>query len=157
MRPATLLAATAALALVAAPALAKTAPHAKAPSRDAAAAGAATAGAALPANDANTDMRCIVAAGALMGSDDEQLKSAARASIFYYFGRLQGRGDTANVDDRIVELAAKMTSDDITAALKTCAAQFTAANEALQQLSEAYQKRFGASEGAAPDGAAPKQ
>ncbi len=143
MRPATL---AAAFALLAAPAFAAPpSPDSTAAAQDAAAAGPAVSG-----DPTLTDMRCIVVAGALLGSDDQQMKSLGRASLFYYLGRLQGRGDVADMDARIVDQAAKMTEDDIKTQSKSCAAMFTAAAQALQDLSNAFQKHFGGAGGAAP-------
>jgi hypothetical protein len=159
MRPAILIAATAAAALLAAsPALAKPAAHPRAAAPAPAAGAADAAPVAAPAGDATTDMRCIVVAGALLGAEDEQVKSVGRASLFYYIGRLQGRGDVANLNARVVGEATRMTSDDIKTQAKTCSAQFTAATQALQDLSDAFQQHFGApAAGAgAGAGAAPK-
>ena len=150
MRTATLLAAAATLLVAAAPALAWAAPP-----KHAAAASPAPQPDAAAGDPTASDMRCFVVAGALLGSDDEQLKSMGRASLFYYIGRLQGRGDTANMSARIVAEYARMTDDDVKAQAKTCSAQFTAATQALQDLSDALQKHFGG-QGAAPGAAAPK-
>ncbi len=38
------------------------------------------------------DVRCIVVGGALSQSDDADLQSLGRASLFYFLGRLEGRG-----------------------------------------------------------------
>jgi hypothetical protein len=138
-RPMRLAPLAAAFALVAAPALA--APHV------ADAAPAADSG----GDPAIADMRCIVVATALLQSDDEQMKSLGRANLFYFLGRLQGRGAVADMDNRIVDLAAKMTEDDIKAEAKTCGAVFTAAAQSLQDMSNAFAQHFGA----APAGAAP--
>ncbi len=94
------------------------------------------------------DLRCIVVAGALLQSDDEQVKSVGRASLFYYLGRLQGRGDTANLSARLVDLADKMTEDDIKAQSKTCGGMFTAATQSLQDISHAFEQHFAGSGGA---------
>lgn len=150
MRLAILLAAAVALAVVQ-PALAKTAPKPGAPA--AAAAGAPPAGVAPSGDPTVNDMRCIVVAGALLQSDDEQMKSVGRASLFYYLGRMQGRGDTANMNARIVDQAAKMTEDDIKSQSRTCGAMFTAAAQSLQDLSNAFQQHFAPPAGGA--GAAP--
>lgn len=134
------------------PALAKPA----APKSDAAppaAADAAPADAAPSGDPTLTDMRCIVVAGALLQADDEQMRSVGRASLFYYLGRLEGRGDTANMDARIVDQAAKMTEDDIKTQSKSCGAMFTAAAQSLQELNNAFEQHFGGPGGGA---AAPK-
>ena len=158
MRHATLLAAAIALAAVQ-PALAKTAPKATAAAAPTAAAPAAGAPAGAPPTSDPTvnDMRCIVVAGALLQSDDEQMKSVGRASLFYYLGRLQGRGDTANMNARIVDEAAKMTEDNIKDQSKTCGGLFTSAAQALQDLSNAFQQRFGAPPAAGGGAAPPKK
>ena len=104
-----------------------------------------------------TDLRCIVVAGALLQSDDDQVKSVGRASLFYYLGRLEGRGETANMDARIVDQAAKMTEDDIKTQSKSCGAMFTAAAQSLQELNNAFEQHFAPpGGGAAGGGAAPK-
>ena len=100
-------------------------------------------------------MRCIVVAGALLQSDDEQVKSLGRASLFYYVGRLQGRGDVANLDARIIGEADKMTEDDFKTQSKTCSGMFTGAAQALQDISTAFEKHFAPPAGAAR--AAPKK
>ncbi len=148
MRLAISLAAAVALAAVQ-PALAKTGPKAAAPAAHSA---APPAGAAPSSDPTVNDMRCIVVAGALLQSDDEQMKSVGRASLFYYLGRLQGRGDTANMNARIVDEAVKMTEDNIKEQSKTCGALFTSAAQALQDLSNAFQAHFGSppAVGAAP-------
>jgi hypothetical protein len=143
------------------PALAKPAAPKSAPaaaSGDAGAKGDAAPADAAPSGDpALTDMRCIVVAGALLQADDEQMRSVGRASLFYYLGRLEGRGDTANMDARIVDQAAKMTEDDIKTQSKSCGAMFTAAAQALQELNNAFEQHFGPpGGGAAGAGAAPK-
>jgi hypothetical protein len=148
----------AAIALGAAPALAKTAPPPKSAAAPPAAAGA-PAGVAPSGDPTVNDQRCIVVAAALLQADDEQMKSVGRASLFYYLGRLQGRGDTANMNARIVDQAAKMTEDDIKNQSKTCGAMFTAAAQSLQDLSNAFEQHFGpppASGAGGAGGAAPK-
>jgi hypothetical protein len=151
MRHATLLAAAAIVLAAAQPALAKTAAPPKG-----AAPGAAPSGAPPSSDPTVNDMRCIVVAGALLQSDDEQMKSVGRASLFYYLGRLQGRGDTANMNARIVDQAAKMTEDDIKAQSKVCGASFTAAAQSLQDLSNAFQQHFGGPPAGGAGAAPPK-
>ena len=140
MRLATLLAAAAVLA-AAQPALAKTAP----PPKSAAPAAAPAPGGLAPSSDPTiNDMRCIVVAAALVSADDEQMKSLGRANLFYFLGRLDGRGDTANMDARIIEQASKMTEDDVKTQSKACGATFTGAAQSLQGLSNAFEQHFGA-------------
>ena len=107
---------------------------------------AADAVPADPAPDADptlTDLRCMVVAGVLLGADDEQMRSLGRASLFYYLGRLQGRGDMDNLDARIVEVAGKMSEADVNAQSRSCGARFTAATQALQSLNDALAQHFG--------------
>jgi hypothetical protein len=161
MRHAMLAALVPALALwalqpaLAKPAAPKSAPPAAAASDAGAKADAAPADAAPSGDPTLADMRCIVVAGALLQADDEQMRSVGRASLFYYLGRLEGRGETANMDARIVDQAAKMTEDDIKTQSKSCGAMFTAAAQSLQELNNAFEQHFGAPGGGAA-GAAPK-
>ena len=89
------------------------------------------------------DIRCVIVGGALAQSADPDLQSLGRASLFYFMGRIQGRGDTDNLDARIVDVAAKMTADDLKAQSQTCGAMFTAATQNLQDLSNAFKEHFG--------------
>ena len=101
--------------------------------------------AAVQAEDPKTtlDIRCVIVGGALAQSTDPDLQSLGRASLFYFLGRIQGRGDTDNLDARIVEIASKMTSDDLKAQSQTCGPMFTAATQNLQDLSNSFQQHFG--------------
>ena len=105
----------------------------------------ALAPAAAHAEDPKTtlDIRCVIVGGALSQSSDPDLQSLGRASLFYFMGRIEGRGDTDNLDARIVDAAAKMTADDIKTESKTCGAMFTAATQNLQDLVNAFQQHFG--------------
>jgi hypothetical protein len=135
MRPALL--AAAALALVAA----QPPPAAAAP--------AATVSAA---NDPKSvsDIRCVIVAGTLAQSDDPQAKSLGTASLLYFWGRLEGRGDTANAAARITEQARGMTADSIKTQAKICGDQVTAAGQALQDIGDTLQKQSGANPAPAP-------
>jgi hypothetical protein len=138
MRPALLLAAV----LAGAP----TAAFAAAPAQSASAAAGVAAHDADQASVDKTalDIRCVVVGGALSQSDDANLQNLGRASLFYFLGRLEGRGDTDNLAARVVDAATKMTADDINAEAKTCGAMFTAATQSLQDISNTFQQRLGA-------------
>jgi hypothetical protein len=90
------------------------------------------------------DIRCVIVGGALAQSDDPELQNLGRASLFYFLGRLEGRGDTTNLDARIVEAARAMTSEDIKSQSQTCGAMFTAVTQNLQELSNAVKDHAGA-------------
>jgi hypothetical protein len=111
----------------------------------AAAALGALAPAAAQAEDPKTtlDIRCVIVGGALAESTDPDMQSLGRASLFYFMGRIEGRGDTDNLDARIVDVASKMTADDLKTESQTCGAMFTAATQNLQELSNAFQQHFG--------------
>jgi hypothetical protein len=105
--------------------------------------GARPAAAAPEDPKTTVDIRCVIVGGALAQSSDPDLQSLGRASLFYFLGRIQGRGDTDNLDARIVDVASKMTSDDLKAQSQTCGAMFTAATQNLQDLSNSFQQHFG--------------
>jgi hypothetical protein len=97
-----------------------------------------------------TDIRCVIVAGTLAQSEDPQMKTLGTASILYFWGRMEGRGDTANVSARLLAEAQKMTPDDIKVQAKTCGDMVSAAGQALQQVGDSVQK------GASPAPAPPK-
>ena len=123
-------------------------------------AAAALALAALPplaaaqAQDAQTtsDIRCVIVAGTLAQNDDPQLKSLGTTSLLYFWGRLEGRGATANAAAQIIEEARKMTADDVKAQAQTCGNMVSAAGQSLQDIGDTLQKQNGAN----PAPAAPK-
>jgi hypothetical protein len=129
-----------ALALFATPALAAPHPADAAPADRGAPGGASDAGGG---DTTTTDLRCMVVAAALVSSDDEQMRSLGRANLFYYLGRLQGRGDVGDMNNRLVDLAGRMNEDDIKTQAKACGAMFTAATQALQDMSNAFAQHFG--------------
>src|ERR1700749_4761507 len=85
--------------------------------------GAAPLAAAAAPDDAvtRTDMRCLFVSGALAQSDDPELKSIGTLSLFYFWGRLEGRGATSDIAPRLIELSKNMTADDVKAEAQTCA------------------------------------
>jgi hypothetical protein len=105
-----------------------------------------------------TDIRCIVVSGTLASSDDPELQSLGRANLFYFMGRLEGRGDTDNLPARIADAESKMTADDMKAQAGVCNGIFTAAMQSLQAVNDAIQQRAGgtaATPGATPPAGAP--
>jgi hypothetical protein len=105
----------------------------------------ALAPAAARAEDPKTtqDIRCVVVGTALTQSDDATMQDLGRASLFYFLGRLEGRGETG-LTVRITDVAAKMAPDDIKTDSKICGGLFTAAAQSLQDLSASFKDRFGA-------------
>ena len=112
--------------------------------------GALPAAAAPEDPKTTVDIRCVIVGGALAQSSDADLQSLGRASLFYFLGRIQGRGDTENIDARIVDVASKMTADDLKTQSQTCGAMFTAATQNLQDLSNAFKEHFGDKAAAPP-------
>ncbi len=96
------------------------------------------------------DIRCVVVGGALAQSDDQSLQNLGRASLFYFLGRIEGRGATDNLASRVVEMASKMSADDIKTEAKTCGAMFMAATQSLQTISDTFRQRLGAPSSAPP-------
>jgi hypothetical protein len=125
MRPAPLLAAALAGALLATAAQAAGPPPPPAP-------------AAPNAPPSVTDVRCMVVSGVLAQSDDPGVQSLGRAGLFYFSGRLEGRGDGDNLAPRVADAYAKMTADDVKAEIPTCSAMFTAVTQTLQQIASSF-------------------
>ncbi|MGH7212139.1 MAG: hypothetical protein ACREF1_11840, partial [Acetobacteraceae bacterium] len=121
--------------------------------RRAAAAGGLVAAVALAgwahADDPRTtqDIRCVIVGATLAGSDDPQLKQLGTMSVLYFWGRLQGRQATANIDARILDEEGRMSAAEITSEARTCEALVTAAGQDLQDVSKAVQQRAGGGRG----------
>ncbi|HTX49461.1 MAG TPA: hypothetical protein VME40_08730, partial [Caulobacteraceae bacterium] len=62
-----------------------------------------------------TDLRCVVVAYALTQNPDPDLQKLGAVSLFYFWGRLDGRGAPDDMAARLTEEAGKMTPDDIKA------------------------------------------
>ena len=97
-----------------------------------------------------SDIRCVIVAGTLAQSDDQSLKNLGTASLLYFWGRLEGRGATANAAARIIDEAHKMTADDVKAQAKTCGDMVTAAGQSLQDIGDTLSKQTGANPAPAP-------
>ena len=82
-----------------------------------------------------TDIRCLVVGGALVGSSDPDVQSLGRATLFYFLGRIDGRGRAPNLTARVADVYGKMSAADIQAQIPVCSALFTAANQSLQDIS----------------------
>ena len=117
---------------------------------------AAPAAASAAPEDAvtKTDLRCLFVSGALAQSDDQELKSIGTLSLFYFWGRLEGRGATADIAPRLIELSKSMTADEVKAEAHTCADMSKAAGLALSNVSDALSKALGPAP-APPQGAPP--
>ncbi len=109
---------------------------------------------AAPAADATTttDLRCLFVSGALSQSDDPELKNIGTLSLFYFWGRLEGRGAPTDVAQRLIDELKTMTTADLKAQAQTCANLSKAAGQHISDISDALQKTLG--DGAAPPPAA---
>ncbi len=113
-------------------------------------AAALAAGGPAQADDpTTTDIRCVVVSDSLSRSADPDVQKLGAVSLFYFWGRLEGRGATANIAHRLTDEAARMTGDDLKAQAKICAAIFTAGTQSLQSLGGSGQDR---PQGAGPGG-----
>jgi len=135
MRPALLLAA--ALALGALPAAAS---PTRPPATVAASGEAAT----------TTDLRCLMVSAMLAQGDDPELKDIGTLSLYYFWGRLEGRVAAADVAQRLIDQAKTMTADDLKAEARSCADLSRKASQNLSDISDALQKSLGPPPAAAP-------
>jgi hypothetical protein len=103
----------------------------------------------------NTDVRCLFVSGALAQSDDPQLKNIGTLSLFYFWGRLEGRGAPSDIVQRLIDASKRMTADDVKAQAQTCANLSKAAGQKISDISDALSKTLG--DGAAPPAAPPAQ
>jgi hypothetical protein len=100
-----------------------------------------------------TDVRCLFVSGALAQSDDPELKNIGTLSLFYFWGRLEGRGAPGDIVQRLIDASKKMSADDVKSQAQTCANLSKAAGQKISDISDALAKTLG--DGAAPPAAAP--
>ena len=113
--------------------------------------GALPAAAAPKAADPTaTDLRCLVVSGVLAQSDDPELKDIGTLSLYYFWGRLEGRLPPGQIAPRLIDEAKQMTTGDVKAQAQTCAAMSKAASQSLSDISDALQKSLGPPPPAAP-------
>jgi hypothetical protein len=101
-----------------------------------------------------TDVRCLLVSGALAQSDDAELKNIGTLSLFYFWGRLEGRGAPSDIVQRLIDESKKLTPDDVKAQAKVCADMSKGAGQKISDVSDALQKALGGS-AAPPPAAAP--
>ena len=102
-----------------------------------------------------TDVRCLLVSGALAQSDDPELKNIGTLSLFYFWGRLEGRGAPSDVVQRLIDDSKKLTPDDVKAQAKVCADMSKGAGQKISDISDALQKSLGAPAAAPPAAPAP--
>jgi hypothetical protein len=95
-------------------------------------------GAAHAQDPVKTDLRCAVLAFQMSVADDPAMKSAGMMTAFYYLGRLDARLSPADLEPRLTEEIASMTStmtvDAIQTQARLCGAILTARGEALVSM-----------------------
>jgi hypothetical protein len=90
-----------------------------------------------------SDLRCLFVSGALAQSDDPELKNIGTLSLFYFWGRIEGRGAPNDIAQRLIEQSKKMTADQVKAQVQACADQSKAAGQQITDISDALQKNLG--------------
>ena len=95
------------------------------------------------------DLQCLVTTFIMADSKEDQIKQAGALGAFYYLGKIEGRSPGADLDKPIIELAGKLTAEDIKAYGERCGAELKAEGQSVQALGERLQK-------AATDAAAAK-
>ena len=90
-----------------------------------------------------TDVRCLLVSGALSQSDEPELKNIGTLSLFYFWGRLEGRGAPSDIVQRLIDESKKLSSDDVKAQAKVCADMSKGAGQKISDISDALQKTLG--------------
>jgi hypothetical protein len=107
--------------------------------------------AAAPADSvAATDIRCLLVSGALAQSDDQELKNIGTLSLFYFWGRLEGRGAPGDIVQRLIDESKKLTPDDVKTQAKGCADMSKSAGQKISDVSDALQKALAAAPASPP-------
>ena len=97
-----------------------------------------------------TDLRCLFVSGALAQSDDPELKNIGTLSLFYFWGRLEGRGAPSDMAQRLIDESKKLSADDVKAQAKVCADMSKAAGQKISDISDALAQTLGPPTGPRP-------
>jgi hypothetical protein len=119
--------------------------------RDALILAAALALGALPAAAApvaapdptTTDLRCLMISAMLAQSDAPDLKDIGTLSLYYFWGRLEGRVPPSDVAQRLIDQAKAMSPEDLKTEARGCADMSRKAGQSLSDISDALQKSLG--------------
>jgi hypothetical protein len=96
----------------------------------------AAAALALPARAQDltvSDIRCVVAFGALVSNP--VYRDAAATGIFYFLGRVEGREPNLDIADALKQTRKGMGSADLASEGQRCGAALKARNESLKAMS----------------------
>jgi hypothetical protein len=102
-----------------------------------------------------TDLRCLMVSAMLAQGDDPDLKDIGTLSLYYFWGRLEGRIAAADVAQRLIDQAKTMTPDELKAEARNCSDLSRKASQNLSDISDALQKSLGPPP-AQPPAAAPE-
>jgi hypothetical protein len=82
------------------------------------------------------DTRCVTVGWMMSKSSDQDVRAAAAMLVFYHIGRLEGRDLKLEIENRIVDELAKMTSADIQAEARRCGEMMKSTAQFMNQIGE---------------------
>jgi hypothetical protein len=86
--------------------------------------------------ETTNDLRCIVAAGVTIESNDGAAKVAGLTAMMYFFGRLDGHSPDIDLTASIADIAQKMSPEDIETARQSCSQIMKDRGQALQDAGQ---------------------
>jgi hypothetical protein len=113
------------------------------------AATAAPAPPAAPPAAPPSDLRCLIIFANVAESDDPQAKQIGGLGLLYFWGRLEGKGSMAGIDDRLAAEVAKLSQDDVKTQADTCGAILNASIKSLTDAGQKLGQKIQASQAAA--------
>ena len=87
------------------------------------------------------DVRCVVLALRLSGSDDAVMRASGMATTMYYLGRLDADAPGIDLESTLADAITKMTPDDLRAAGLTCGQTLMDRGKALTEAGQGLVKR----------------
>jgi hypothetical protein len=92
-------------------------------------------GAAPPLSaDIRADVRCLLAIGLLGANPDPAIKMSGMIGTQYYFGRIDARVDTIDLEKVLATEVATLTDAEIPSLLKSCGARMKSRGELLSAI-----------------------
>lgn len=93
------------------------------------------------ADDAVSDVRCLIVGMNMGKSSDASTQTAGLMSMYYYFGRLDARSPKPDLEQLIASQVVKMTAADLQAEGTRCGSQLSERGKALQLIGQHLAER----------------
>jgi hypothetical protein len=91
-------------------------------------------------NDQTRDVRCLLAAVAMMNSPNNTIRAAAATSALYYLGRVDGREPHLDLEKLLAQQSQQISPTDLVAESKRCGQELSTRARILSTIGQRLPK-----------------